>query len=255
MTSLDEFQGNIQCNKINPIDIDAFFELSLDPINTSTLKLQTSWGCTAVDLAPVVKTSETVTHLFITPEGSLQYNREDYGQEGVADGGLDCITGDELSRIISMRLLKDVDQTQQIKNGMVYLWDDITNLFEPYNLQGFVNTTDTTLENHTASINVLQTDIQALQNSLALLTKRVTNLETRMTNLENRVTVVEGDVTNLKSRVSSIEGAIYNWSNDKTTKIPRGTINVYGDPNGTGTSQSILSHSPSTNVNGDQRFA
>lgn len=241
MTNLNDF-AHTPCNLIDPLHIDAFFEFELDPINESTLKLKTSWGCTAVDLTPVVKFSETITHLFITPEGSLQFNREDYGREGVADGGVDCITGNELSRIISNRLLKDVDQTQSIRNGMVYMWNGISNLFEPYDLQGFVNDTNTTLTNHTASINVLQSDVQAIQNTLSLVLKRLTNLETRMTNLENRVT--------------TIEEAIYNWGADKTTPIARGNVNVYG-----GTSSSvdktkgIYTHNPNTNVTGDQYFA
>lgn len=255
MTNMNEFTAT-PCEKIDPWKVDAFFELNLDPINTAVLKLETSWGCTAVDLTPAVKFSETITHLFITPEGNLQFNREDYGKEGVEDGGVDCITGDELSRIISMRLLKDVDQTNQIKNGMVYMWNGIANLFQPFDLQTFVNDTNTTLEEHTANINVLQSDVTALQNSLAILTKRVTNLETRMTNLENRVTVVEGDVADLKNRVGAIENAIYNWNADKTTKIARGNINVYGGTStGPDTSKGIYTHSPNSNVTGDQYTA
>lgn len=255
MTSIDEFITT-PCPKIDAWDVAAYFELGLDPIDTATLKLDTSWGCTAVDLTPAVKVAETITHLFITPEGSLQFNREDYGREGVEDGGVDCITGNELSRIISMQLLKDVDQTQKVKDGMVYMWDGIANLFEPYDLKAFVNQTNDTLESHGAAIDTLQSSVASIQNTLALLTKRVSNLETRLTKLEDRVTTVESDLNSLKGRVSAIEGAIYNWGTDKSTPLARGTINVYGGTeNAVDKGRGIYTHNPNNNVTGDQYFA
>lgn len=258
MTCVTEFSAT-PCPKIDPLDVGAYFELSLDPINPAFLRLDTSWGCTSVDLTAAVRGTETITHLFLTPTENptaLQYNREDYGKEGAENGGLDCITGDELSRIISMQLLKDVDQTQQIKDGMVYMYNGISNLFEPFDLKTFVQVTNNTLERHEGAINVLQAAVTNLQNQVELLNKRVSLLENRMTALENRVTVVEGDVANLKNRVSNIENAIYNWGADKTTPIARGQINVYGN-----TSQSvnksvgIFTHNPNNNVIGDLFFA
>lgn len=256
-----------ECPKIDPLDVNAYFNLMLDETNPSWIKLDTSWGCTGVDLTPAVKVAETITHLFLTPTvnpNALQFNREDYGREGVEDAGFDCITGDELSRIISMQLLKDVDQTQAIADGMVYMWNGIKNLFKPYDLKAFISETNATLAAHTSAITTLQGDVTTLKTQVAALTTRVTNLENRMTTAENninnllqRMTTAENNINNILSRLSAIEGAIYNWNGDKTTKIPRASINIYGDPNATGTSQStsILSHSPSTNVIGDQRFA
>lgn len=259
MTCIDEFQGNILCPTIKATEVDAYFQLSLDPVNSTVLRLETSWGCTAVDLWGAMRASETITTLFLSPVDNpvaLQYNREDYGVDGAPNGGVDCIHGDDLSRIISMQLLKDVSQVQRIKDGHVYMWNAITNLFEPYDLQTFVNVTNQTLELHASKITNLETTVEAIQNTLELVLKRLANLESRMTNVENRLTVVEGDVANLKQRVSAIENAIYNWGNDKTTKIARGNINVYG-----GTTQSvaknryIATHDTNTNVTGDVYFA
>lgn len=255
MTCLNDFTRT-ECPKIDPLDVGASFELSLDPINEATLKLTTSWGCTAVDLTPAIKFSETITHLFITPEGNLQFNREDYGRDGVEDGGVDCITGDALSRIISMRLLKDVDQTQQIKDGMVYMWNGITNLFEPWDLKTFATNTNNTLATHEANITNLQADVNAINNTLQIHAKRLTNLETRMTNAENRITALEADVADLQQRVGAIEGAIYNWSSDKTTKIARGNINLMGGTStAPDTSKGIFTHNPNNTITGDQYTA
>lgn len=249
----------IPCNKIDPLDINAYFELGLDEINPAILRLDTSWGCTAVDLTNAVKQAETVTHLFLTPSTNptaLQFNREDYGRDGAENGGLDCITGDELSRIISMQLLKDVDQTQEISDGMVYMWNSITNLFEPWDLKTFAKNTNQTLEYHEGAINNLNAAVTNIQNTLELVLKRLTNLENRMTNVENRLTVVEADLTALKKRVSDIEGAIYNWPADKTTKIARGNTNTYGNTGQTVTkTRGIFTHDPNTNVLGDTYFS
>lgn len=261
MTSKTQFD-TVPCPKVDPWDIAASFELSLDPINPAMLNLETSWGCTKVDLIPAVKTAETITHLLLSPEGNptaLQFNREDYGRDGVEDGGFDCITGDELSRIISMQLLRDVNQLKEISDGLVYMWNGLTNLFEPWDLKTFANDTNNTLELHTGFINNLQADVASLRNDLTLLTKRVTNLETRMTtaetninNLLQRMSTAEANINNLLSRVSAIEGAIYNWSGDKSTPIPRASINIYGDPtNSNSHAKGIIGHNPNTNVSGD----
>lgn len=244
MTSVTQFE-RMPCPKFDALDIDAYFMLYLDEINPPILKLESSWGCTSVDLTPAVKSAETITHLFLSPPGaptSLQFNREDYGRDGVEDGGVDCIHGDDLSRIISMQLLKDVDQSKPVGDGDVYMYNYITNMFEPWDLKTFAKNVKNTLEIHEGAINILQTDVAGIQNTLELVLKRLTNIENRLGDLEKRV--------------SNIENAIYNWGNDKTTPIARGNINIYGDYANTGsTARGIYTHSTSSNVNGDQKFA
>lgn len=64
------------------------------------------------------------------------------------------------------------------------------------------------------------------------------------------ITAVETDITDLQNRVKTIENAIYNWSQDKSTKIPRGNVNIYsGGVGNTG----ILTKTPGNNTN-DLRF-
>lgn len=64
------------------------------------------------------------------------------------------------------------------------------------------------------------------------------------------ITKVEEDITDLQNRVRAIENAIYNWSQDKSTRIPRGNINIYsGGVGNTG----ILTKTPGNNTN-DLRF-
>ena len=136
MTNIDQFYRK-ECNKIDARCVNAYLELKLDEENPVNLILNSPWEQTSVDLTDAVKAAETVTHLFLTPDCgeplSLQYNPE--------RGDPDCITGDELSRIISMHLLKDVDQETAPVNGDVYIYKD--GKFYAFNLtQALTNISD-----------------------------------------------------------------------------------------------------------------
>lgn len=218
MTPIESFNRK-ECCLIDPSKVNAYIDIYLDPENPTGIILDTSWGEVELDLKSIVKAGETITHLELVEDG-LCYHKE--------DGTVDFISGDDLSRIISMQLLKDVNQDTPISGGDVYMFNESTNKFEPFALQEFVDETR-------AAIIRMNARIQQVEN-------RVTNLETRMTNVENRT--------------SAIENAIYNWGNDKTTKIARGNINVYGDINNSGSHNSgIFTHNPNTNVTNDQYFS
>lgn len=116
MTSKDSYYQK-ECDKIDASCVNAYLEFSLDDQDPSILTLKNSWGDTSIDLEPAVKDGETVTHMFLSPEESpeaIQYDPE--------RGEPDCIHGDDLSRIISLSLLKDVDQTTAPVDGDVLLY-------------------------------------------------------------------------------------------------------------------------------------
>lgn len=204
VTPVEDFNRK-ECCLIDALKVNAFIDLTLDPDNPTGVILDTSWGTIKLDLTSIVKAGETITHLRLTETG-LCYERE--------DGETEFIHGDDLSRVISMKFLKDVDQTQNISGGDVYMYNSNTNLFEPFDLQTFVDTT-----NH--AIQVINARIQQVEN-----------------------------------RVSAIENAIYNWSGDKNTKIPRGNINVYGDVGNTQNHDwGIFSHDKNSNITNDLYFS
>lgn len=116
MTSKDSYYQK-ECNKIDASCINAYLKFKLDDQDPSRLILENSWEDTDIDLEPAVKDAETLTHLFLSPEEdpeALQYNPE--------RGEPDCIHGDDLSRIISLSLLKDVDQNTAPVNGDVLIY-------------------------------------------------------------------------------------------------------------------------------------
>lgn len=208
-TPLASFSGYEECDKLDPHWIDAYTELKLDPENPTGLILDTSWGESKVDLTSIVKAAETVTHLDLAPEGNptvLRYKNE--------AGDYECISGDDLSRIISMQLLKDVSQANPPANGDVYIYNSNTQMFEPYNISSVI-----------------------------------TNINNLLTNLQNQI-------YNLDGRITDIENLIYNYPQDKVTKIPRGDINLYSDYTNTNSkAHGFFTHDPNTDVANDEYFS
>ena len=203
------FPGYEECDKLDPKWVDAYVEIKLDPENPTGIILDSSWGEIKLDLLSIVKAGETVTHLELAPDDNptvIRYTNE--------HGEYECISGDELSRIISMHLLKDVDQTQEVGDGDVYMYNSQTNLFEPFDLKSAVG-----------DINIA-----------------LGRINTQLIQLSNRI--------------SDIEKLIYNYPADKTTKIPRGDINLYSDYTNTNSkAHGFFTHDPATDVANDEYFS
>lgn len=148
MTNIDEFYHK-DCEKIDANCINAYVDYHLDEENPAGLCVNTSWGGDCLDLTSIVKAAETVTSLELTPTDNptcLTFNRE--------DGQADCIHGDDLSRIISMTKLKDVDQATPPVNGDVYIYKN--GKFYTFNLQQYMDDTANTINNMQAAIRQLQ---------------------------------------------------------------------------------------------------
>ena len=214
-TPIENFNQK-ECCKIDALSVNAYTDIYLDPENPTGLILDTSWGKVNLDIKSIVKAGETVTHLYLAPEDNPEgicYERE--------DGQTDYIPGDELSRIITLKLLKDVDQNDTASTGDVLMYDENSGLWKYYDLQSFIDAT-----NH----------------SISVINATLTQYGNRILSLENKV--------------SAIENAIYNWTNDKTTKIARGNINVYGDIGNTGNHDSgIYTHDKNSNITNDLYFS
>ena len=203
------FPGYQECDKLDPKWVDAYVEIKLDPENPTGIILDSSWGEIKLDLESIVKAGETVTHLDLAPADNptvLRYKNE--------AGDYECISGDDLSRIISMQYLKDVSQTTPPSDGIVYMYNSNTELFEPFDLKTVVG-----------DLNIY-----------------LGRLEQAITNLQNRVT--------------DIENLIYNYPQDKVTKIPRGDINLYSDYTNTNSkAHGFFTHDPNTDVANDEYFS
>lgn len=199
MTAITDFNRVDDCDKISADCINA--EVRLEQSGDTTLCVYSSWGDTCVDMTDIVKNAETCTTLYLSPANNpncLVYEPE--------CGDNICITGDALSRIISMTKLKDVDQSTPIANGYVYMYDSTTNLFKPYDLLSILT--------------ALGLDIQNINNTIDGLRTRIANIEAKLippTDAPEGVKLVWGNI-NLYSDptvvINSSTGAV--TSLDKT---------------------------------------
>lgn len=177
MSTVTDFNRIEDCDKIGSRCIDAFSEVTLD--EDGTLCVETSWDKNCVDIAQAVKDHESCTSLYLSPETNpncLVYEKEEQC------GDNDCIEGDDLSTIISLRLLKDVDSEQELSDGDVYMYNAETNLFEPYPLAQTIQNINTAIQNINAAI----------------------------TNLQNRMAVVEAKLTPPADAPSDVKVAFTN---------------------------------------------
>ena len=158
MSTVDDFNRIEDCNKIDAQCIDAYANFEYDPDNSTGICLHTSWGGNCLDLTDIVKEAETCTTIYLSPEeepNCLVYEPE--------CGDNICIHGDDISRIISMKYLKDVDQTTPPSEGIIYMYDETTNLFEPYDLKTTVTNINTAIQNINAAITNLQNRVEAIE--------------------------------------------------------------------------------------------
>lgn len=220
MSTIDNFNRIDDCDKIDPLCIDAFSNFTLDE-EGGILCVETSWGKQCIDLAKAVKDYESCTSLYLSPEENpncLVYEKEE------RCGDNDCIHGDDLSRIISMRYLKDVTQEVRPSDGIVYMFNGDTNLFEPYDLK-------TTIQN-------INTRLQNIEQTLA-------NHEHRLQIIEEKLTPPSGSPDNVRV----VFGNINDYS-DPNVQISEGS----GSVTQLDKTHGLYSHSLSSNAYGDEIF-
>ena len=217
MSTVADFNRIEDCDKIDSQCIDAFSSLTLD--EDGILCVETSWGKQCIDLAQAVKDYESCTSLYLSPEENpncLVYEKEE------RCGDNDCIHGDDLSRIISMQYLKDVAQTgEEPEDGICYVYNEQTHLFEPYDLK-------TTITN-------INTAIQNIQQTLANHESRLQVIEEKLTppaDAPANVKVVFGNINDYSDpNVVINEGSGTVTTLDKTHGLYTHLLadNAYGD--------------------------
>ena len=188
------------CEKIDGRKVNAYIDAHLDPENVVDLVIETTWGDSIVDLTDAVKAAETITHM------ELASNAIEYFGE---DGHVDCIYGDDLSRIISMKYLKDVQQGDTLVDGDVYMYDGNKNLFVKFNLQGYMNDIGDTITNLNGIINNLRSRVITLETKLTPPENAPSDIKVAFGNIN-----VYGDYTNANLKTSGI------YTHDPTQTIP-----------------------------------
>lgn len=235
MSTIADFNRIEDCDKIDPLCIDAYVDFELDPDSDTGLCLHTPWGGECLDLTSIVKAAETCTTLYLSPEENpncLVYEPEEKCGDNI------CIHGDDLSRIISMQYLKDVSQETAPSNGIVYMYNSQTKLFEPFDLA----------------------------TALSNINTQISNINSAINNHQNRLDAHEDLIINHGNRLDTIEEKLTPPADaPANVKVVFGNINDYSDPNvvineGSGTVTSLdkthglYTHTLASNAYGDEIF-
>ena len=218
MSSIEDFNRIEKCDKIDAKCVDAYLDYTYSSDRPTYLCVESSWGGDCIDLEPLVKAGETLTTLYLSPEENpncLVYEPE--------RGDNICINGDDLSRIISMQFLKDVSQETPPSDGIVYVYNSQTELFEPFDLATTLNNINTAISNLSATF---------------------TNITNRLNNLELALTPPEGAPSDAKVAWGTIN--LYSDHN--------AAINGSGAVTSLDKTHGLYTHSLNTNAAEDEIF-
>lgn len=218
MSTTADFNRIEDCDKIDAKCIDAYLDYTWTQDDPTVLCVQSSWGGDCIDLTELVKSAESCTTLYLSPDedpNCLVYEPEDKCGDNI------CIPGDALSRIISMQLLKDVDQSTTMSDGDVYIYNGETNMFEPYDLK-------TAIDNINIAIDAL---------------------EATFTNIDNRIKKIEETLTPPSDLP---EGAKVSWGNINLYSDHNAVIDANGNVVSLDKNHGLYTHNLSTNAPEDE---
>ncbi|MBQ1297407.1 MAG: hypothetical protein IIY21_25410 [Clostridiales bacterium] len=218
----------------------------------TSIQLVDSIGNQVFDLLPVIQAGETDTSIeLITETRRIRYYPEEYTRTEGQSGCFYDICIPDIAALIDLNELRNVANPTTLATGETIVYNATTQQYEMFNL--------------TNALQHLQDEIDAMGGDYTNLVQRVTTLENKILEQNQKISqltelvaqyqqAVENLTTTVNAisgRVSDIEGAIYNWSSDKTTKIPRGNINVtsggYNSNNGI--------YTRAVNTNNDLNFS
>lgn len=188
-------------------------KLGYVPDNPTAVQLVDSIGNQVFDMLPIIQAGETDTSIaLLNDTRRIRYYPEKWTRTGGEDGCFYDICIPDIEALMLVNEIGNVENPTVLRTGDILLYNATNERYEMFNLNDAIDDINTSIAN--------------------------TNI--RIDNLEDRVTVIESDISNLRravneltelvatfnNRLTDIENAIYNWSSDKTTKIPRGTINI-----------------------------
>lgn len=187
--------------------------------NPHAVQLVDSFGSQVFDLLPVIQGGETDTSIeLIAPTRRIRYYPEEYTRTEGESGCFYDICIPDIAALMDLNELRNVVSAAPA-TGETIKYNASTGQYEMFNIDEALATIGGNMDDLLARINALDNRVTTLNNNLTTQTARINQLFEITTQINNAISA-------LTDRVAAIENAIYNWSNDKATKIPRGTINI-----------------------------
>lgn len=185
----------------------------------TSVQLVDSIGNQVFDLLPIIQAGETDTSISLIPETRrIRYYPEKWTRTEGAEGCFYDICIPDIAALIDLNELRNVESVAPA-NGETIVFNSTTNQYEMFNLNNALDSLSDRIDATNARIDNLVSDLTTVSNNLITQTQRINQLFELYAQLGDRIDA-------LAARISDIENAIYNWASDKTTKIPRGTINI-----------------------------
>lgn len=185
----------------------------------TSVQLVDSIGNQVFDLLPIIQAGETDTSISLIPETRrIRYYPEKWTRTEGAEGCFYDICIPDIAALIDLNELRNVESVAPA-NGETIVFNSTTNQYEMFNLNNALDSLSDRIDATNTRIDNLVSDLTTVSNNLITQTQRINQLFELYAQLGDRIDA-------LAARISDIENAIYNWANDKTTKIPRGTINI-----------------------------
>ena len=187
--------------------------------NPTAIQLVDSIGNQVFDLLPVIQAGETDTSIELLSDiRRIRYYPEEWTRTEGASGCYYDICIPDIAALIDLNELRNVESVAPA-TGDTIVYNATTQQYEMFNLTGALSDLSGDITNTNTRIDNLDGRVTTINNNLTAQTQRINQVFELVTQLTNALQA-------LTQRVTDIESAIYNWGNDKTTKIPRGTINI-----------------------------
>lgn len=187
--------------------------------NPTAIQLVDSIGNQVFDLLPVIQAGETDTSIELLSDiRRIRYYPEEWTRTEGASGCYYDICIPDIAALIDLNELRNVESVAPA-TGDTIVYNATTQQYEMFNLTGALSDLSGDITNTNTRIDNLDGRVTTINNNLTAQTQRINQLFELVTRLTNALQA-------LTQRVTDIESAIYNWGSDKTTKIPRGTINI-----------------------------
>lgn len=187
--------------------------------NPTAIQLVDSIGNQVFDLLPVIQAGETDTSIELLSDiRRIRYYPEEWTRTEGASGCYYDICIPDIAALIDLNELRNVEDALPA-TGETIVYNAVTQQYEMFDLTGALAGLGGDITNVNTRIDNLESRVNTINNNLTAQTQRINQLFELVSQLTNALQA-------LTQRVTDIESAIYNWENDKTTKIPRGTINI-----------------------------
>lgn len=188
-------------------------KLGYVPDAPTSVQLVDSIGNQIFDLLPIIQAGETDTSIaLLTDTRRIRYYPEVWTRTEGEEGCYYDICIPDIAALIDLNELRNVVTPTTLATGETIVYNATTQQYEMFNIYD--------------ALQGLQDQIDAGGGSTSNLEQRVTTLENKILEQNQKIAQLTELVATYENRIADIENAIYNWSTDKQTKIPRGNINI-----------------------------